>query len=491
MHMLTASVFRWMNICHRRVWRDIHVDHTQRDELSFYISAIMDAGVQHEEKIHQASVLQIHQVDQAVVPQIRKVPVGNWREGIQLTQQYMNKQIPVIIGACLEFTSSASSLSTKLGGRVDRLELQTNGFYAPIEIKIYLKHRQPDEFQLSFYVWILCQLQQVATLPAVFWLGINEDGTPQNIAPLHYDQKTFEVQLISALEVIAHPEPEVKLLPECHRCHWYSACYPEAVNKKHVTLLAGLRQTTQQDFAKAGIQTLDQIIAMQPEELRQFRGIKTTAHGFHASARAWVEDQPIWYGSLHPLCRTVPIYFDIETIPFQKPVWSIGWAAEGEPVQVVIVDSVHKSKQLKLPDGGTIALVPDANSAWRYFAESVSNSEAPIFHWTPYDATNLKNEAPIEVRDLLLPRLHDLCKSFDRAVKLPIRGVSLKTVGVHLGFAWRGYESWLAAYRDYQKWLTNRDLKALESACEYQQDDVTAMMIVRHWLAENASPELS
>jgi len=312
---------------------------------------------------------------------------------------------------------------------------------------------------------------------------------PKIILPLQYDPEAFETQLLSALEIIEHPEPEVNLLPECHQCHWYSACFPEAVNKKHVTLLSGLRATTRKDFAKAGIQTLDQIVAMKPEDLQQFRGIKTTAHAFHASARAWVEDRPIWYGSIHPVCRMTPIYFDIETIPFQRPVWSIGWAIEGEPIHVIVVDPSHDAETCDLPSGETITLVADASSAWRFFAKAVSGSDTPLFHWTSFDATNMKSEAPIEVRDALLPRLHDLNKSFNNAVKLPIRGSSLKTVGVYFGFAWRGYDDWWAAYLDYQKWLRNRDLKALASASTYQQDDVKAMMIVRRWLVENAPPK--
>jgi predicted RecB family nuclease len=158
--------------------------------------------------------------------------------------------------------------------------------------------------------------------------------------------------------------------------------------------------------------------------------------------------------------------------------------------RLAIKESLSQSKRLKLPNGETITLVLDTNSAWRCFAESVSNTKAPIFHWTSYDATHLKKEAPPEVREALLPRLHDLCKSFDSAVKMPIKGKSLKTVGAYLGFAWRGYDDWGAAYVDYQKWLNSHDLNALASACVYQQDDVTAMMVVRRWLVENAPHEL-
>lgn len=478
--MLTASIFRWTDTCDRCVWRDIHLDRALRDEPSVYRATALNAGIQHEEKIHQITA-----------PSRQTVIVRSWAEGVNLTLQDMRDHVGVITGAFLEIEmpSPVSQQSIKLGGRVDRLELQPNGLYCPIEIKRYTQTNEDDELQLSFYVWMLCRLQHVDILPATFWLGKNDNGTPKHIVSFEYDRSAFEDQLFSTLEVINGQEPEVKLIPECHRCHWYSSCFPDAIGKKHVSLLSGLRTTTQEDFAEAGIQTLDQIVAMKPEDLRAFRGIKTTAHGFHASARAWVEEKPIWYGPLHSLCREKPIYFDIETIPYKKPVWSIGWGVEGEPIQVIIVNRVPKVQTRMLHNGTEVTLVPDADSAWRFFAQSISKNDAPIFHWTPFDATNLKTEAPSDVRTQLLPRLHDLSRSFDGTVKLPTRGISLKTVGAYLGFSWRGYDDWFAAYTDYQKFLNHHDFKALASACAYQQDDVSAMMIVRRWLVDNAPSE--
>jgi predicted RecB family nuclease len=261
----------------------------------------------------------------------------------------------------------------------------------------------------------------------------------------------------------------------------------DKLDKKHVSLLSGLRTETREDFAKAGIQSLDQLVVMTPEELRKFRGIKTTAHGMHAHARAWVEERAVWYGALHPTCRSAAIYFDIETIPVGNipEVWSIGWALDNGPVQVVMVDAKQASGYVNLPTVEPIMLVPDAGSAWHFFADSVSDSDLPIFHWTSYDSGNLKKYGPPDVAERLLPRLHDLHKFFNQAVKLPVKGSSLKDVGGHLGFKWRVYADYMAAYLDYQEWLRRRSLNGLASASAYQQDDITAMIVVRKWLAEN------
>jgi predicted RecB family nuclease len=259
--------------------------------------------------------------------------------------------------------------------------------------------------------------------------------------------------------------------------------------KKHVTLLSRLRRDTLEDFTAAGIKTLDQIVAMQPDDLRGFRGIKTSANAVHAHARAWVEERPAWYGALHPSCRMRPGYFDIETrVEGQNvgEVWSIGWRDYEGDIQNVIVSSVADVTPITLPDQRTITLVPDAASAWRVFAASASVCEQPIFHWTSFDAAVMKRTAPRDVTRLLSPYLCDLCKVFDDAVKLPVKGVSLKTVAPYLGFAWQGYEDWYAAWSDYLKWQRTGSIDALASATAYQRDDVEAMVVVQRWLAANA-----
>jgi len=259
--------------------------------------------------------------------------------------------------------------------------------------------------------------------------------------------------------------------------------------QKHITLLSKLRADTRTDFAAAGIHTLQQIVAMQPDELRKFRRIKTSAVAVHAHARAWVEERPIWYGVLHPACHLNAMYFDIETRQNEDnetEVWSIGWGGAETGLQSVVVASVSTPIHLTLPDNQPVILVSDAQSVWRTFAQAVSGSDCPIFHWTAFDAGVMRKSAPQEVTEQLAPRLHDLCKIFDDAVKLPVKGVSLKTVARHFGFHWHGYEDWFAAFSDYLDWQRTGSVKALASACAYQRDDVEAMIVVQRWLAANA-----
>ena len=75
-----------------------------------------------------------------------------------------------------------------------------------------------------------------------------------------------------------------------------------------VSLLSGIRADTCAHLLEAGITTLEQIVALQPEDLCQFRGIKRMAPRIHAHARAWVEQQPVWYSPLPAHCHQEGVY---------------------------------------------------------------------------------------------------------------------------------------------------------------------------------------
>ncbi len=122
-------------------------------------------------------------------------------------------------------------------------------------------------------------------------------------------------------------------------------------SKLDVSLLSGLRSDTRAHFLEAGITTLDQIVALQPEDLCQFRGIKTTAPRIHAHARAWVEQQPIWYNPLPEHCHQEGFMFDLETNPWTGEPWSLSWSWGTGTVSIALVAPDQKARTLDLPDG--------------------------------------------------------------------------------------------------------------------------------------------
>lgn len=249
-------------------------------------------------------------------------------------------------------------------------------------------------------------------------------------------------------------------------------------------LLNDLSSRTHAHLVQVGITSLDQIVSLSVEELCAFNGIgKVRAVAFRAQAQAYLEARPVWLAQPPPVCRSMAWFFDIETNPDTQSVWSIGWSGMDGDIEIILVDpTLRRSRETH----GRLLLVNSADEAWRAFADAMTADPdcAPIFHWSPYDSGNMRQTAPPEVTEALLPRLHDLCHLFKKTVTIPARGVSIKTVARYFGFDWSEYADWFAAFNDYRHWLRTRDDEALIRACSYQGDDVRAMLIVHRWLRE-------
>jgi predicted RecB family nuclease len=247
-----------------------------------------------------------------------------------------------------------------------------------------------------------------------------------------------------------------------------------------VSLLNGLHREAQAHLRQKGITTLQQFVAMTPDELLQIRYIgKTTAPALHAQARAWVEQRAIWCATLPKECQQSAWCFDIETHPETGEIWSIGWSDLERETQVIVVNPHVETIVALTP---IITLAPSPDAAWAYFASQMVANRQPIMHWTGFDASVMKKTAPRHVVLKLEKRLYDLHHTFKRIIQIPAQGTSLKTVAAYMGFAWSGYQDWFMAFQDYQRWLRTGDDQHIVAACAYQADDVKAMVVVLKWL---------
>lgn len=260
----------------------------------------------------------------------------------------------------------------------------------------------------------------------------------------------------------------------------------KAKKQQSISLLNGIKRKTLEDMHQKGFQSLSQLVNLNPDDLKQFHGIKTSAVRYHAQARAWVESQPVWHGEVPDECRKDAWFFDIETNPETNTVWSIGWSKSNGQTEAIIVAPRKEGIQQTLPDNTRVYYVQDANAAWSLFQDAVSIDDMPIFHWSGFDASNMKSFAP-HIYEVLKLRLFDLCKIFKETVQIPKKGISLKVVAPYLGFQWRAYADWLQAWKDYLDWLKSEDDMRLIKLSQYQTDDVLAMIVINDWLIEQQS----
>lgn len=484
---LTPTMLRLMLTCERRVWLDYFGDPAQADAITPVMAHRYSLGETHEQHVQEAAGTVLE-----------PIAISSWDEGVALTRALMAQGVAVITGAYLErevTTDAGTHLVVR--GRADRLERVDSGFrlgwgsrqrapvYAPIEIKRYQTLEDADLRQLDAYLWMLEGIQP-DSVSGWFWLGQGGDDRPLYTTEHVLDAPAFE-QVLHRLAATLQRQnpPEVRLEPYCKQCPWYSSCRAEVSRRLHVSILPGLSRQAKQNLEQQGITTLDQIVALPPESLTRFKGIKTTAHAVHAQARAFVENQPIWFQALPDVCHQPGVMFDLETDPFTQQPWSWGWVDRDLQAHVLIVANRSRERDVRLDDGRVIHTVTDVDAAWSAFADAVADGDEPIYHWTGFDAGVMRATAPDGVRQRLEGRMHDLHRSFKSCVKFPVDGNSLKVVARYLNFQWAEYDAWDAAYWDYRRWLQSGDLIALSRSANYQQADVEAMVVVWQWLIRN------
>jgi len=187
--IITATMLRWFNMCHRRVWLDSFGDKFERDEVKPIVAYRLNEGVKHEDEVHAATA-----------PNATQFTPKNWADGVRQTREFMEQGVGVIFGACLEIPGQLKEIDQPitLRGKVDHLAryrqpaLAKDGsqkwIYFPIEIKVYPSVSEEDLLQLDLYIFILGYMQGVCP-KGEFWLGRQEAGKPREHLPHHLNKE--------------------------------------------------------------------------------------------------------------------------------------------------------------------------------------------------------------------------------------------------------------------------------------------------------------
>ncbi|MEP7291589.1 MAG: TM0106 family RecB-like putative nuclease [Chloroflexota bacterium] len=484
--IITPTLLRQFLMCERLAWLERYGDSALRDPIDPALERRLAAGVAHEEAVHEAA-------GAPTVP----VVAETWEEGIRATRELMEQGAEVITGAYLERWLTFGDVRTNvmLRGRADRLVRKrrsvsgrsnpfSRSIYQPVEIKRYPRIGLSDQLQLDAYLWMLQESQSEA-VDGFFLMGERAEGVPAFRQAHELDElrlMKWVGQLAKVLAVAA--APPVRIEQHCKTCRWYSSCKAVVEPSLPISLLSGLSQQARDHLRASGISNLRQIVEMKPEELKRFRGIKTTAPAIHAHARAHVEKQPVWFDELPQSCFQPGIMFDLETDPYTQKPWSWGWCDSEGNTQVIL--TAHKAETVMLNESRAIYTVRDTDAAWRLFAELNPKPAERIYHWTGYDSGVMRANAPYDVKVLLDSRMVDLHRIYKHCVRFPVDGASLKVVARYLDYQWAEYDAWDAAYNDYRRWLSKGDLDALRRACNYQQADVQALAVVWNWLVRES-----
>lgn len=248
-------------------------------------------------------------------------------------------------------------------------------------------------------------------------------------------------------------------------------------------LLPNISTRTREALFSAGFCCLQDIATSTPDDLRQVKGIKTTAESVHAHACAYTRGQPQWLAPMPPDVIDAPCaYLDIETDPMSNRVWSITVRADDTAPSVILVCAGRPPA--REPEEAHVTVVRTQADAWA-LAHEIVPANTPILHWTGFDAGVMRQTAAPDTRALLDARMKDLHALVKTAVAFPLRSRSLKAVAPYLGFQWKTYADWSLALMDFQRWSVAGDMQAYSRMMDYICDDVDAMYVVLSWLRAN------
>jgi uncharacterized protein len=257
-----------------------------------------------------------------------------------------------------------------------------------------------------------------------------------------------------------------------------------AQHSGHLSLLPGVTPSRYEVLQKLGLTTLENLANGNQTLLAKEFG-KETAWGLKQQAIATLNQQPLLKSvSATSVLNTIPtarreIYFDIEAEPERNLDYLLG---------VLVVDYQEQTEDFY----PLVAETPEQEAEiWEQFLELVFfDPEAPIFHYSKYEAETIRRLAALyqtssQQERLLQKRLVDLHDRVTRFMILPTENYSLKTIAQWLGFQWR--ESGASGEQCvcwYDQWLKTRDRALLDAIIRYNEDDCRATYHLKTWLVE-------
>jgi predicted RecB family nuclease len=352
--------------------------------------------------------------------------------------------------------------------------------YIPVNVK--LGKRPKPEYKLisALHAYLLAAMQ--ATLPVQTQL-ILRDRCVYEVNLNIWLPRLWEVLAECSEVLLSQTEPEVFISRQrCSLCQWYSHCHAIAQSQEHLSLVPGITPNRYEQLQTLGIQTLETLATVTPDRLKRMLGTEV-ATTLQEQALAIVSNQALkksHFRPLQPLPTTeVEFYFDIEAEPDRNLDYLLG---------VLRVDR-HRNQDQFYP---LVAEIPEAEAAiWQQFLALVeSEPNAPIFHFSDYEADTIKRLAqlyktPAARVQSLLSRFVDLHYYVTATTVLPVQSYSLKSLAQWLGFQWRDREAsgdqtvcW------YDTWLKTGDRNCLDAIIRYNEDDCRATYCLKNWLAD-------
>ena len=484
---LTADGLFHYQRCNRRAFLDLYGDRTQQAPPSDYLLKLRQDSLAHRERV-LADYYPLYR------PQF---PKGDWAAGAEATLALMAEGVEAIQQGVLVADSTVTGV--QLVSQPDLL-IKRPGWscwgdwvYLPIDIKLGKKPKLDYQVVATYHAYVLSRVQGV--WPEATGLALR-GGQIYTIDLARLVPKLQATLSDCLLDLRSLTPPELFIShSRCDLCHWFSHCYAEAQETRHLSLLPGVTPARYEFLKQHRLTTVAALAQASPAHLTPLPGFgEQVAEKLVHQAQALIDNRaiprsaphaphgfPLWPDDLPE--GEIELYFDIEAAPDQNLIYLHGVLVvnnrTGEThFHALLAESQHQER-----------------TAWNDFLDLVHTYPyAPVYHFCPYEAQTVRKlgqlyGTPHRQIEALLDRFFDVHKCITDGVTLPIESYALKHIARWMGFNWRdtganGAQSicW------YNAWAETGDRTYLDAILRYNEDDCRATYHIKDWLVKFAEP---
>jgi|GEM_PF-522714 len=461
--------------CVRRVW----LDNMKRVELvpatDVFGQLIIDLGMRHE---------------QLVLDRLSSMAAVKTATSPEDTNRLIEDRTPIIYQAQL--------LDQENGiiGFPDFLILNESGEYQAADAKLALNENKKEiQVQLGVYRHLL-RKKLNSQLPAIVFLGNGRQGFIAEEADQITDQFLTQMRKLLSSKV----EPLVRYShSKCRACPYYIHCKPAFEAKGELSLLYGMQGRAASALEHAGICTITQLAATNPDSIPDVPYLKGCEKKLRvvSQAKSHLTGEVI---QLAPVSLPVGhwIHFDIEDNPLtangEKHVYLWGF----------LVPELTKDGKQDLFEFVWTDHTDEDEQGWLQFLAQVEHyrqqhQDLILAHYSNHEKTTIRSYAKrysMEDNETVVYLLSDAGPLFDmqkpvlKSLVLPIQGYGLKDICKHkdlVNFQWQDDDAgsqWSVV--QFNRFLAQSNVEAKEKLkadiLSYNRDDVMATRELEKWL---------
>lgn len=442
------------------LWQNHHGDQKLKDPLDELDVFLLEQGLRVE-----ADLLSKRH------PSFVNLKGENFDSAIEQTAQLLNSGDSTIYGGAIQ--------SDRLGihARPDVVKIG-DGLCCIEEYKLAGTPEEAHEIQALCYAYLL-KKEYGFDSECKIVSRLNEEFV------VSYDEHRTEKAIELARQIISRGAPP----PAVYNCqsNWSTLQNKIAKEQSDITLTWNVGPVIADKLREIGVHALKDLAAIDPKTLREIPGVgaKKVIQILN-SARAQVTGRPIKVAEWK-LSEDRPefeIFLDLEGSGelFQDdPAWNC----------IYLIGLIPRSKGRLAPYKSFLAKRPEEEAnILTHFLEYLQTkvSRYRLYHWHHYEKTQLKkacerHDLAESYESLILPYLRDMCTAAQASYVLPTPGWSIKVVAPYFGFKWTQDKSEVDAMKSAMMWfkqaVSGGNGEALDKVLQYNEDDCTAMIVVK------------